>query len=214
LLAAVLAVGSLVAPATALAARHHASHKAAPSYPMKADEYRALIEKRIDGVRAAIDKKLDRRGVSPERKKAIHKTIDESAQELRAEVARATADGVVTQSEADKIKPIATGLRAKVRERLRAEKSPGSSKESKEKSEKVGKGPAGKKEKGSKDDATTKHALDKTEHEKKGGSTKSSKSSKPDEKHGKGSKSEKDAKGSGKPAKKPAAPDPGGSENL
>jgi hypothetical protein len=82
------------------------------------------MEKRIDSVRAVIDRKLDRRGVSAERKKQIHKIFDEAAKDLRAEIARAAADGTVTEGEATKVKPLLTGLRAKVRERLRAEKDP------------------------------------------------------------------------------------------
>jgi hypothetical protein len=126
LLAAVLGLTALLDPGVAAAAtRHHrAHHAAAPSYPMKADEYRTLMEKRIDGVRAIIDRKLDRRGVSAERKKAIHKIFDEASRDLRSEIARAAADGTVTQTEADRVKPLVTGLRAKVRERLRAEKDP------------------------------------------------------------------------------------------
>jgi hypothetical protein len=111
-------------PAAEAATRHARSRKAGPTFPMKADEYKALMEKRIDGVRAIIDKKLDRRGVSAERKKAIHKLFDDSSKDLRAEIARAAADGTVTQAEADKVKPLANGLRAKVRERMRAEKDP------------------------------------------------------------------------------------------
>jgi hypothetical protein len=109
----------------AAATHHHArSHHAGPSYPMKADEFRALMEKRIDGIRGVIDRKLDKRGVSADRKKAIHKIFDEASRDLRAEIDHAAADGTVTQGEADKVKVLATGLRGKVRERLRAEKDP------------------------------------------------------------------------------------------
>jgi hypothetical protein len=126
LLAAMIALAALVAAGAAGAAshRHARSHQAAASYPMKADDFRALMDKRILGVLGAIDKKLDRRGVSAERKKAIHKIFDEASKDLRAEIARASADGTVTQAEADKVKALAAGLRSKVRERLRAEKDP------------------------------------------------------------------------------------------
>jgi hypothetical protein len=125
-LAATLVAAGLLAPsATSAATKHRAhSHEAGPSYPMKAEDFRELMDKRIDRVRAAIDKKLDRRGVSADRKKAIHKIFDEASKDLRAEIARATADGTVTESEGDKVKALAVALRAKVRERLRAEKDP------------------------------------------------------------------------------------------
>jgi hypothetical protein len=123
--AALFALG-LLAPSAAVAApRHRArSQHAGPSYPMPAEEFRELMDKRIDRVRAAIDKKLDRRGVSAERKKVIHQIFDEASKDLRAEIAHATADGTVNEAEADKVKALAAGLRTKVRERLRAEKDP------------------------------------------------------------------------------------------
>jgi hypothetical protein len=123
-----LAAFGLVAAAPADAAPRHKSRghaaKEAPSFPMKPDEYKQLVEKRIDKVREAIDKKLDRRGVSADRKKAIHKIIDEEAKDIRAEVAKVSADGTVTEAEAGKVKVLTNGLRARVRERLRAEKDP------------------------------------------------------------------------------------------
>jgi colicin import membrane protein len=136
---------SAASPGWAAGKRHAAAGRAAaPSFPMKSDEYKELIEKRIDKVRAVVDKKLDRAGVSADRKKAIHKIIDEEAKDLRAEVAKATADGSVTEAEAGKVKVLTNGLRARVRERMRAEKNPKAkatldairAKEAKEKSDK------------------------------------------------------------------------------
>jgi hypothetical protein len=154
LLAAALALAAVLQPASAGAATHHrASHAAGPSFPMKADEYRALMEKRIDSVRAVIDRKLDRRGVSPDRKKQIHAIFDESAKDLRAEIARAAADGTVTQREAEKVKPLLTGLRSKVRERLRAGKDPHAKGKPEKEEAKKEKAKAGAKEAPSKDGA-------------------------------------------------------------
>jgi hypothetical protein len=118
LLASLMALAAIASPGVA-AARRKAPEIA---YPMKADEFRKLIEARIDRVRAAIDKKLDRAGVTPDRKKAIHKTLDEASKEARAEVARATSDGVVTQAEGDKVKSLVAQIRGNVRERLAAER--------------------------------------------------------------------------------------------
>src|SRR4051812_41674301 len=102
LVAAALALTALASPAPAGAAgRHHGrSHHVAPSFPMKADEFRKLMDKRIEGVRGVIDKKLDRHGVTPDRKKAIHRIFDEAGRDLRAEIDRVAADGTVTQAEA------------------------------------------------------------------------------------------------------------------
>ena len=123
---ALAALASTLCPAAAFAAGHHRAHHhaEAASYPMKADEFRKLMEKRIDAVRAAIDRKLERRGVSPERRKAIHKVFDEASNEVRAEIARRAAGGTVTHADAEKVKALASGLRTRVRERLRAERDP------------------------------------------------------------------------------------------
>ncbi len=119
------ALASTLSAPAALAAGHHHHHAVdRASYPMKADEFRQLMEKRIDHVRAAIDRKLNRRGVSPERKKAIHKIFDEETGEVRAEMARAAAKGTVSHADAEKVKTLASGLRTRVRERLRAERDP------------------------------------------------------------------------------------------
>ncbi len=123
-LAFTVIASSLSPGVAAAAAHHHAHHDDRASYPMPADEFRKLMEKRIDAVRAAIDRKLERRGVSPDRKKAIHKIFDEASKDLRAEIARAAAGKTVTHADAEKAKTLASGLRARVRERLRAEKSP------------------------------------------------------------------------------------------
>jgi hypothetical protein len=92
------------------------------SYPMKADEFRKASEARLARILAVIDKKLDRGNVSAERRKAIHAMFDDAAKETRAEVAKAAADGSVTESEADKVKALAVQVRAGVRERMAAER--------------------------------------------------------------------------------------------
>jgi hypothetical protein len=90
------------------------------SFPMKPEEYRKLSEARLARILAVIDKKLDRGTVSPERRKAIHAMFDDAAKEARAEAARATADGSVTEAEATKVKALALQVRAGVRERMAA----------------------------------------------------------------------------------------------
>src|SRR4051812_13336547 len=94
LLAVIVALVALWSP-DAAAARHSKAHADRASYPMKAEEFKKLIEGRIDKVRAAIDKKLDRGNVSSERKQAIHRTIDEAAKDVRVELTRAASDGTV-----------------------------------------------------------------------------------------------------------------------
>jgi hypothetical protein len=105
---------------SALAARHAKGPTIA--FPMKPEEYRKLSEARLARILAVIDKKLDRGSVSPERRKAIHAMFDDAAKEARAEAARATADGSVTEAEANKVKALALQVRVGVRERMAAER--------------------------------------------------------------------------------------------
>jgi hypothetical protein len=122
-------VGSLIAlfltfgPRPLLAAKKHAALRTpVAEYPMKADEFRALTDKRIERLWGTIEKKLDRRSVSAERKKSLRKLFDEAARETRAQVSKAAADGIVTQAEGDQVKRLALGIRLRLRERIRAEK--------------------------------------------------------------------------------------------
>jgi len=118
ILAAALALASST---NALAAAHHAKGPSV-AFPMKPDEYRKLSEARLARILAVINKKLDRGTVSPERRKIIHKMFDDAAKEARAEVVKATADGVVTEAEATKVKALALQVRVGVRERMAAER--------------------------------------------------------------------------------------------
>ena len=111
-------LSALVAIALALPGAADAAHrsKAASSrvaFPMKADEFKKLAEARIEKVKAAVDKKLDRHGVSSERKKAIRRAFEDVTKDVRAEIAKAAADGTVTQAEGDKVKALTLGLRTR-----------------------------------------------------------------------------------------------------
>jgi hypothetical protein len=152
-LAAVLALAS---SSVALAAPHHAKGPSV-SFPMKPDEYRKLSEARLARILAVIDKKLDRGTVSPERRKVIHKMFDDAAKDARAEVVKATADGSVTEAEANKVKALALQVRVGVRERMAAERKG-------KKWESTGAAPSGKdakEAKASKDKAPARDAKDK-----------------------------------------------------
>ena len=106
----------------ALAVPSAASAKPHGKYPMKAKEFAALIEGRIQRVKDTVDRKLEKNGVSETRKKEILKTLDEVAKPLRAQLARATADGTVTREEGEMLKSVAAGLRGKLRARLKSDK--------------------------------------------------------------------------------------------
>src|SRR5262249_35927279 len=115
---AVVALSSFASPAGA--SGHAKPHPA--SYPMKAESYRKMVEAKIDRVRAQVDKKLERAGVSIVRRKEILKMFDANVKDVRAELDRASADGQITQEEATKVNALASGVRNKLRARLAAEK--------------------------------------------------------------------------------------------
>lgn len=108
-------VVALIVPAVADA-------KSRVAYPMKGDDFKALIEKRIERVRRAVDRKLESRGVSVVRKKEILATFDSLAKDVRGELAKVTADGTVTRDEGKKVQSLAAGVRGKLRARLKAQK--------------------------------------------------------------------------------------------
>lgn len=118
-------VAALVAPVTTRSALAKPK-KSAASYPMKADEFRKITEKRLDGIRRTVEKKLDRGGVSVDRKKTVLRWLGESEKDARTALDKAAADGVVTEDEAGKVKALVTGVRAKLRERMALEKKGGS----------------------------------------------------------------------------------------
>lgn len=123
ILVAAIAAGCLVfSSADARAARHVHTERAFPIKADKADEYRKSVEARVDRVRAAIEKKLEKNGVSIERRKQIGKIIDAAAHEVKNELDKAAADGTITREEAKKIDALAAGLRSTVRARLAKER--------------------------------------------------------------------------------------------
>jgi hypothetical protein len=90
---------------------------------MKSDEFKKLIEKKIATVKNAIEKKLERHGVSADRRTEVRHTVDVAATDLRAAVEKACGDGVVTREEGAKVKALAQKLRGRVRQELRKEKN-------------------------------------------------------------------------------------------
>ena len=94
-----------------------------PAYPMKPPEYRKLVEKRLDGIWAGMEKKLDFHNVTPDRKKAIKKMFDDATHEVWVEVVKASSDGAISKDEATRIRGLTNGVRGKVRSKMAQEKS-------------------------------------------------------------------------------------------
>ena len=128
LAAALIAAATFAVPMTSFAEaapaavthgghKHHGDKEKA-QYPMKADEFRAMVEKRIEKVKARVEKGMEDRKLPREQRAVITKAVDDAAKQVRGAVDKAAADGTVTKEEAKAVRELAEQLRAKVRGEL------------------------------------------------------------------------------------------------
>lgn len=96
---------------------HHGSKDKA-QYPMKADEFRVMVEKKIGKIKTRVEKGMDQHKVPAAHRAEITKAIDEAAKQVRGAVDKAAADGTVTKEEAKQVRDLAEQLRAKIRGEL------------------------------------------------------------------------------------------------
>ena len=117
--AAALVFALCAAPITAFAGdREPAGEtKKAPSFPMTAESFNKLIEKRITKTREHLTEKLAERKVPEAKQAEIKKDFEAGAAAIRAAAAKAGADGTVTKEEAKDVRGLAKDLRQKAREK-------------------------------------------------------------------------------------------------
>ena len=109
-LATALAFGGIAAPAFAGGpedGKDPAAHRERPSFPMKADDFRARAEKRIAGALSRLDRILERHPVPADVEKQIRADASTAAANVRAAVDKATSDGSVTKDEAKEVRGVA-----------------------------------------------------------------------------------------------------------
>ena len=104
-------------PAPAHGHKHHGD-KAKAQFPMKADEFRVMVEKKIEKVKARVEKGLEKHKLPADQRVAITRAVDEAAKQVRAAADKAASDGTVTKEEAKQVRELANQLRAKVRGEL------------------------------------------------------------------------------------------------
>lgn len=92
-------------------------------FPMKADDFRKMVEKRIERIKARVDHAMDKHNVPAPQRAEVTKGIDAALKDIHAAVDKVAADGVVTKDEAKQVKELADQLREKLRTELK-EKSP------------------------------------------------------------------------------------------
>ena len=92
-------------------------------FPMKADRFQKLIDKRIEHVKTKVEAALKKHNVSDTDKAAVMKAVDEGAASVRAAAKKAEADGTVTKEEAQTVRDLAKKIREDVRAKLTQKKS-------------------------------------------------------------------------------------------
>jgi len=86
-------------------------------FPMKAAQFKDLVEKRIAHAREHLDKVLDAHQVPEATRAQIKKDFDAGAAAIRAAADKAAADGEVTKDEAKDVRDLAKDLKKKAREK-------------------------------------------------------------------------------------------------
>jgi hypothetical protein len=89
----------------------------AKRFPMKADVFRDIVEKRINKAREKLDRVLDKRDLPPGIEAQIKKDFDAGVVKVRAAADKAAADGTVTKEEARAVRDLAQELRREAREK-------------------------------------------------------------------------------------------------
>lgn len=131
-IALVVAVSAL--PATALAAGPEAAQRPGQSgeehgkgprggkgereahqFPMKGGDFIAMVDARIQKVRARVQEKLGKRPLPDAKKKEILAEVDAGAAKVKAAAQKAAADGTVTKEEAKGVRDLAHQVKTDVR---------------------------------------------------------------------------------------------------
>jgi hypothetical protein len=126
-LVAVLSLG--VAPLTAFAdtgrdaarterlveKKGHEHHKM--QFPIEAEQFRKMLDKRITRARARLEKALDARKVPDVVRAQVRKDFESGASAVRALADKAAADGVVTKEEAQQVRELAKSLKQQAKQK-------------------------------------------------------------------------------------------------
>jgi hypothetical protein len=116
-LALMLGAALALVPVTAFAgdqnaADHPAHHAGANAkFPMKADEFRAKVEARLQKSKDRLEAHLKKKNVPEDRAKEARAKLAESTSEIRKVVDKVTADGTVTKEEAREVRQKAKEMR-------------------------------------------------------------------------------------------------------
>jgi len=91
------------------------------SFPSDPSETRKIVEKRVTAVWTTVERKLEGRHVSADRKREIRRMFDDAAKPVFDQLDRSSSDGTISKEEGNRIRALISGLRGGLRERLAAE---------------------------------------------------------------------------------------------
>jgi hypothetical protein len=86
-------------------------------FPMKAEAFRDMVEKRIAHAREKLDRVLERKEVPDALRTQIKKDFEDGATAVRTAATRVSADGTVTKDEAKQVRDLAKDLKKKARDK-------------------------------------------------------------------------------------------------
>jgi hypothetical protein len=92
-------------------------------FPMKSDEFRKIVEKRIERMKTHIERSMTKHNLPVPARAEVNRTVDTAVKDIHAMVDKVAADGMVTKDEAKQLKDLAEQFRDKLREQFN-DKSP------------------------------------------------------------------------------------------
>lgn len=109
-LAAALAFAVVAIPA--LASAEEGRDKKKTAFPVAGAVFVEKVNERIVDIEERIEKALDKRQVTPEKKREVLAIVEAGTTKVRTAAQRAAADGTVTQKEAAEVRAVAKEARA------------------------------------------------------------------------------------------------------
>lgn len=117
LVATSIALG--VAPAMADEGKPNKEHREGKKhFPMKADDFKAGIAKRLNGLKTRVEARMKKRNVETKKQAEVNKIIEAGIKEINAAADKAGADGVVTKDEAKTVREAFKSTREKIHKEL------------------------------------------------------------------------------------------------
>lgn len=115
-----LGLGCLVAsPALAQADQKPAQElregKAKPNFPMKAEDFKKMVNERLAKMQARFDQVLSKKNPPAEKKEQMKKAFEAGVAKIKAAVDKAAADNTVTQEEAKEVRKVVKEQRKELR---------------------------------------------------------------------------------------------------